>query len=119
MGYKFDTPKNSQDNEKLKAAKGVGNTWLNINNLATEGRWLIPENNRQVNASWNDSGDSSTNNPHYTLTLVDASYVEINLISAIDTYLYLLDENGNQIASNDDGGSGYNSRLALSLSAVR
>ncbi|MDF2445418.1 MAG: hypothetical protein K0S46_654 [Moraxellaceae bacterium] len=41
--YKFDVPTNSYDNEQLKAAKGpVANVWLNHNDIAVEGQWIIP-----------------------------------------------------------------------------
>jgi len=121
--YKFDAPTNSQDNEKLKAAKatkGISNAWVNANDLASEGNWQIPGNNHQVSGSWSNSGGrsaTSSNNPRYSLNLTEAVSVEINLTSAVDTYLYLLDANGNQITYNDDGGTGYNSRLVQSLSA--
>ncbi len=121
--YKFDAPTNSQDNEKLKAAKatkGISNAWVNANDLASEGNWQIPGNNHQVSGNWSNSGGrsvTSSSNPRYILNLTEAASVEINLTSAVDTYLYLLDANGNQITYNDDGGTGYNSRLVQSLSA--
>ncbi len=42
-GYVFDVPTNSLDNEQLKAQKaGVSQVWLNHNDIATEGNWVIP-----------------------------------------------------------------------------
>lgn len=43
-GYQFDVPTNSFDNEQLKAAKGsaVSHVWLNHNDIAVEGQWVIP-----------------------------------------------------------------------------
>lgn len=42
-GYQFDVPTNSLDNEQLRLAKGpVTNVWLNHNDLAAEGQWVIP-----------------------------------------------------------------------------
>lgn len=41
--YIFDVPTNSQDNELLKGAKaGVTHVWLNHNDMAVEGSWIIP-----------------------------------------------------------------------------
>lgn len=42
-GYQFDVPTNGYDNEQLKTAKaGVTNVWLNHNDIAVEGQWVIP-----------------------------------------------------------------------------
>lgn len=75
---------------------------------------------KQVNASWVNSGGrnkDSQNNNRIELVLAEAKNIQIDLTSSIDTYLYLLDIKGNQISYNDDGGSGYNSRLNVSLTA--
>ena len=48
----------------------------------------------------------------YQLTVTGARAVVITMSStAFDAYLNLLDENGNILASNDDGGDGFNARL--------
>jgi hypothetical protein len=54
---------------------------------------------------------------YYTFTLKEKAEVTIDLTSPTDTYLYLLqgDKNGSQIASDDDGGEGYNSRIKRTL----
>jgi len=73
-----------------------------------------------IAGSWSSSGGRSSTasgNPNYTLTLTEAADVEINLTSTVDTYLYLLDYNGTVVASNDDGGRGYNSKIIKSLAA--
>ncbi|GEM_PF-604392 len=73
-----------------------------------------------VNGSWSNSGGRNAyagNNKNYKLTIEKEAAVEINLTSSIDTYLYLLDANGSIIATDDDGGSGYNSKLVKSLAA--
>jgi len=41
--------------------------------------------------------------------------LDLNLTSGSDTYLYLLDSSGAVIATDDDGGSGYNSRIVKQL----
>ena len=56
----------------------------------------------------------------YTFSLSGTSTVQIDLTSSTDTFLYLLSgssSSGSVIASNDDGGNGYNSRISRSLSA--
>ncbi len=75
---------------------------------------------KQIDASWVNSGGrnkDSQNNNRIEFVLAEAKTVQIDLTSSIDTYLYLLDINGNQISYNDDGGEGYNSRLNISLAA--
>jgi len=72
-----------------------------------------------VNGNWSGSGGRNAyagGNTNYQLTVEADGSVEINLTSSIDTYLYLLDANGSIIASDDDGGSGYNSKLVKTLS---
>lgn len=72
--------------------------------------------------SWSSSGGQvldSTDNPRFVFDLDAASLVELNLVSSVDTFLYLLDESGTLLAYNDDGGAGYNSRLTLQLGAGR
>ncbi len=76
------------------------------------------EDNHQVNGNWASSGGKSataSGNPHYTLNVSSAANVTIDLTSSTDTYLYLLDSTGSVIASNDDGGDGYNSRITANL----
>ncbi|MBR9990344.1 MAG: Ig-like domain-containing protein [Gemmatimonadetes bacterium] len=68
------------------------------------------------------AGDCVFDTGHYadawTLTLASAATVSIDLTSSsFDTFLILSDANGNDIATDDDGGGGYNSRLALTLAA--
>lgn len=53
----------------------------------------------------------------YDFTLTIAASVTIDLVSSFDTYLYLFDADGQVIAQDDDGGVGYNSRLAIYLQA--
>lgn len=41
--YRFSVPKNSQENEALKAAKGgMSHVWINANDLSNEGTWVSP-----------------------------------------------------------------------------
>ena len=73
-----------------------------------------------LSGNWSGSGGrsaTSSGNPDYILTISESATTEINLTSSVDTYLYLLDEYGTVIASNDDGGAGYNSKIVKSLSA--
>ncbi len=76
-----------------------------------------------IDGEWAPSGNRSNgnfgkpNNPEYTFTLTENTTVLINLTSSVDTYLFLLRENGSQLTYNDDGGVGYNSRISRSLDA--
>ena len=75
---------------------------------------------KSVNGNWSNSGGRNANaagNPNYKLTLTSSANVEINLTSSVDTYLYLKNSAGSVIAYDDDGGSGYNSKIVRSLSA--
>jgi hypothetical protein len=75
---------------------------------------------RIINASWDNSGGrnkSHLGNPMAELILTEATSVTLNLTSSTDTYLYLLNANGGDISSNDDGGEGTNSRITAQLSA--
>ncbi len=41
--YRFSVPKNSQENEALKSAKGgISHVWINANDLSNEGTWVSP-----------------------------------------------------------------------------
>jgi subtilisin family serine protease len=70
------------------------------------------------NGSWTKSaGRSSTSssNPRMKFDVTLQGEVIIDLTSTIDTYLYMLNSSGQVIAQDDDGGSGYNSRISMSL----
>jgi hypothetical protein len=59
----------------------------------------------------------------FTLEVPSAQRLQIDMIrgedSDIDPYLVLADQFGNEIETNDDGGSGFNSRIARYLEAGR
>ncbi|MCY3952273.1 MAG: pre-peptidase C-terminal domain-containing protein [bacterium] len=55
----------------------------------------------------------------YRLDVRDAGEVTIELSSQTDTYLYLLDAQGDVIVEDDDGGSGTDSRIVRDLSVGR
>ncbi|MCP4219239.1 MAG: hypothetical protein GY765_31690, partial [bacterium] len=64
--------------------------------------------------SWNNSGSYAK---YYTFTGAAYETVTIDLESAEDTYMYLVDSTGNILAQNDDGGNGLNSRITHQLPA--
>ncbi|MCG7535472.1 Vps62-related protein [Pseudoalteromonas sp. OOF1S-7] len=67
---------------------------------------------RAVNWTYSGGRDyNHPNNPSFAFFVEEATNVIIDLTSSVDTYLYLLNENGAVIALNDDGGEGYNSRI--------
>lgn len=75
---------------------------------------------KTVTSSWSNSGGrnkSSKGNPLIELVLDANATITLDLTSSADTYLYLLNANGGGITSNDDGGSGYNSRITRTLNA--
>lgn len=75
---------------------------------------------REIGGRWASSGGRSSTAPgniRYNLKLQSSSSLTIDLMSSVDTYLYLLDGAGNVITQNDDGGDGYNSRITTSLGA--
>lgn len=81
---------------------------------------LLANITKNLNGSWGHSAGRNAHhsgNPEYGFKLNNSQSVTFNLTSNVDTYLYLKDSNGNVIASNDDGGEGYNSRLTKSLQA--
>jgi len=53
----------------------------------------------------------------YRLEITDPANVTIDLTGDYDTYLHLFDENCADVASDDDGGDGLNSRLSMDLPA--
>lgn len=73
-----------------------------------------------IATKWTSSGGrsaTSSGNVKLTLTMISSGTATINLTSGSDTYLYLLNEAGSVIATDDDGGSGYNSKIGKSLAA--
>ncbi|CAM2065527.1 1-phosphatidylinositol phosphodiesterase [Sulfidibacter corallicola] len=124
--YVFAVPISGYENELLKEAKideGVNNVWLNYSDGAVEGEWLpYSLGNREYRGLWHGSAGrnmTSAANPRVQFTVTGTTEVQFDLTSPVDTYLYLLDGDGNLITQDDDGGSGYNSRLRLSLQAGR
>ena len=84
----------------------------------------LPTGNTRVSGEWTGACASTNRSGQYgrfyAFTLPQRSRVQIDLTSAADTYLYLLngaDSRGTVVDSNDDGGSGNNSRLDLTLEA--
>ncbi|MCY3806605.1 MAG: pre-peptidase C-terminal domain-containing protein, partial [bacterium] len=74
-----------------------------------------------ASGQWSDSCMSGNRSGSFArffeFTLSGEREVTIDLESPVDTYLYLLDSQNGQIESDDDGGSGYNSRITRTLSA--
>lgn len=52
---------------------------------------------------------------YYNFSVGSTTQVTIDLTASFDTYLYLLDSNGNVITYDDDSGDGYNSRIVRTL----
>ena len=80
--------------------------------------------NTNVNNTWISSIASTHRNGryarYYTFTLTQSTNVTIDLTSTKDTYLFLLsgvNKNGSIVAQDDDGGSGYNSKITRTLAA--
>jgi len=73
-----------------------------------------------LSGSWSNSGGqsyTSSGNPRYNIIVSNTGWVTINLISStVDTVLYLLYSSGSLKSSNDDGGTGTNSRIYNYLS---
>ena len=104
---------------------GVSDTFSSTTQAATPGDCESPINlNQNVSGSW-ESDCASTNRSgryakYFTFTLSSSREVTIDLQSATDTYLFLLDghgRNGSVIESDDDSGDGYDSRITRTLSA--
>gem|GEM_PF-1409401 len=54
---------------------------------------------------------------YFSFTLSRRTRIDVNLTSTFDTYLFLLNSAGGVITSDDDGGTGYNSRITRTLNA--
>ncbi len=124
--YVFAVPVSGYQNEKLKEARiidGVDRVWLNYSDTAVEGEWVpYSLGNRSYRGKWIASGGrdlGSGQNVIVSFTLSGTENLQFDLKASVDTYLYLLDEHGDLIAEDDDGGEGYNSRLAMTLQAGR
>ena len=73
-----------------------------------------------ASGSWTSSGGRSSThsgNPRYSFEVTSSGNVTIDLTSSVDTYLYLLNSSGSVIESDDDDGSGYDSRISRYLSS--
>ncbi|WP_257463557.1 pre-peptidase C-terminal domain-containing protein [Archangium lipolyticum] len=72
-----------------------------------------------MNSGWTKSAGQSQNgaNPKFKFTLPSTQTVTIDLMSSVDTYLYLLNSNSVVLYRDDDSGDGFNSRLTVTLSA--
>lgn len=75
---------------------------------------------QDLHGFWASSGGqdiSSSKNPVAQLTLTEAGQVTIDLTSSVDAYLYLTDQSGEIIASDDNGGDDLDARLSLDLAS--
>jgi len=91
-------------------------------------QWVYAENPIAINKTVQSSWDTQTFSTHrstgtfakyFTFVLTHDTIVTIDLTAGQDTYLYLLSgnsRNGTEIAHNDDGGAGTNSKIIQQLS---
>ncbi|MFP2905618.1 metallophosphoesterase [Pyxidicoccus sp. 3LFB2] len=71
-------------------------------------------------SAWLSSSGSSYENPRFRLELSAPATVTLDLTSSVDTYLFLLNQDGSQrLGEDDDSGDGLNSRVTVSLGAGR
>lgn len=92
--------------------------WLQV--LLTAAVLAVPAVARadSKSSAWVSSTGRTYENPRFRLELYAPATVTLDLMSSVDTYLYLLNQDGSQlIAQDDDSGDGYNSRLTVSLGA--
>lgn len=75
---------------------------------------------QDIQGYWSASGGQSTNsagNPSILFNLPTHSNVSVELNSSVDNVLYLVDQHGNLLFSDDNGGHGTNAQLNVDLSA--
>lgn len=113
--------------------EGKRSCWLRVGNgsigngLTTDHGFKTQQGERRagfngniVYGHWRVSGGkspSSAGNPVFLLDFAGpADIVTIKLSSSVDTYLYLLDANGNVLAEDDHSGGGKNAQLSVALS---
>ena len=116
--------------EATTFSSGVtGNFSLNIHATAAtancfQHRGTLTAGDTRIISEW--TGECASTNEigsyarFYAFALTQRTRVRIDLSSSADTYLYLLrgaDSEGTALASNNDGGTGTNSRLDLTLDA--
>lgn len=92
--------------EKLYAQPPGANMYnaINTGTLSPGVPFTDTRNNSTYNGYGNDMGQPS-DDIYYKFTLTSSTDVNVShCASAFDTYMHLLDVNGNIIASNDDGG---------------
>ncbi len=84
----------------------------------------LPDGRTDLSGSWDSACASTHRNGRYgrfyAFTLTERTEVQIDLSSSQDTVLYLLngaDSRGTIVTSDDDGGSGNNSRITTVLEA--
>ncbi len=104
-------------------AQPVGATMynpVNVGSLAVGSSYTNTKNNATVNGYGNNIGQAS-DDIFYKFVLNTAAKVNLShCASGFDTYMHLLDANGNTIASNDDNGplcSGVKSSIVTTLLA--
>jgi len=110
------TMKPSLKRKQLSLDSRIG--WLCAALLTT---WLAlpaPAHAASRSSAWVSSTGQSYENPRFRLDLPVTATVTLDLTSSVDTYLFLLNQDGSQfIAKDDDSGDGYNSRLTVTLGA--
>ncbi len=75
---------------------------------------MLPE----VRSFWSPSNGQdylSLINPRYQFNLSESKRINVELDSEVDSYLYLIDSEGNLIAEDDDGGDGTNAKIKADL----
>lgn len=99
----------------------LGDFTLSLREISTQTDNKFTSLNTIENGAWSLDSKISSNRvdslaEYYTFTITTSTIMTIDLTSSVDTYLYLMDDEGKVIASNDDG-SGTNSRIEIQLDA--
>ncbi|MCZ6829738.1 MAG: DUF4214 domain-containing protein [Gammaproteobacteria bacterium] len=102
------------------AALIAGTSADNVDTMYANVEDIVTDEIRQVAGSWDASGGQdpySEDNRMFSLTLAVEQSLAIDLHTGADAYLYLLDEDLEVVAEDDDSGLGTNARLQVNLSA--
>ncbi|MFB6220737.1 MAG: pre-peptidase C-terminal domain-containing protein, partial [Halolamina sp.] len=115
-----DTSKEDAESSGVEKQDGLGTMDVQIQNATQDLRSIGINQTANGTIDTNDPYDTGFRGYYEPVTFngTEGQLLKFNMRSSGDTYLYLVDPNGTVVASDDDGGDGYNSEIVRELQST-